>query len=171
MRSRTDVVQDERSTFWTPGASVSLTLVVDTVADVYSSLHLLSISQSRYVPRLDSSPTSHHNVPNSWTCTVHLPTSTSACRPARSARLCCAPPRRDEHQTTTLEAFRTELTSANLIPSDRDESTKRLGYDRYDDQTLLRFLRARKFDIPKARLMWENNEKWRKEFGADDIAA
>lgn len=48
---------------------------------------------------------------------------------------------------------------------------QRIGYDRFDDQTLLRFLRARKFDIPKAKIMWEANEKWRKEFGADDIAA
>ncbi|ORX36940.1 sec14 cytosolic factor [Kockovaella imperatae] len=77
----------------------------------------------------------------------------------------------DEHQTQTLEAFRSELTSAGLIPENRDIMTKELGYDRYDDQTLLRFLRARKFDIPKARLMWENNEKWRKEFGTDEIAA
>jgi len=37
--------------------------------------------------------------------------------------------------------------------------------------TLLRFLRARKFDLPRAKMMWEANEKWRKEFGADDIAA
>lgn len=45
-----------------------------------------------------------------------------------------------------------------------------VGYNRYDDQTLLRFLRARKFDIPKAKLMWAENEKWRKSFGADDLA-
>ena len=78
---------------------------------------------------------------------------------------------RDDHQTQALEAFRTELTAEGLIPANRDEMTKQLGYDRFDDQTLLRFLRARKFDLPKSKLMWETNEKWRKDFGADDIAA
>jgi hypothetical protein len=61
-----------------------------------------------------------------------------------------------------------------LCPADdaaRQAKTAELGYDRYDDQTLLRFLRARKFDLPAAQLMWENNEKWRTEFGADQIAA
>ncbi|VBB87667.1 Phosphatidylinositol / phosphatidylcholine transfer protein [Yarrowia lipolytica] len=44
------------------------------------------------------------------------------------------------------------------------------GYeDRTDDATLLRFLRARKFDVPLAQEMWENCEKWRKEFGTNTI--
>lgn len=46
-----------------------------------------------------------------------------------------------------------------------------MGYDRFDDQTLLRFLRARKFDVPKAKLMWAENEKWRQSWGTDEIAA
>ena len=81
--------------------------------------------------------------------------------------------RSSEAQQSTLEAFRTELLSSGLIPADADKEAfvQRIGYDRFDDQTLLRFLRARKFDIPKAKIMWEANEKWRKEFGADDIAA
>jgi hypothetical protein len=58
-----------------------------------------------------------------------------------------------------------------LIPADHAELTARIKYDRFDDATLLRFLRARKFDLPKAKQMWAANEKWRKEFGADDIAA
>nr|KIR88578.1 sec14 cytosolic factor [Cryptococcus tetragattii IND107] len=76
-------------------------------------------------------------------------------------------------QQSTLEAFRTELLSSGLIPAEGDKEAfiQRIGYDRFDDNTLLRFLRARKFDIPKAKIMWEANEKWRKEFGADDIAA
>lgn len=81
---------------------------------------------------------------------------------------------RDETQTSALAQFRTNLEQAGLAPSsqeERDKRTAELGYDRFDDQTLLRFLRARKFDLPKAQLMWEGNEKWRKEFGADDIAA
>jgi len=40
---------------------------------------------------------------------------------------------------------------------------------RHDDATLLRFLRARKFDLPKAKEMFINCEKWRKDFGVDDI--
>jgi hypothetical protein len=58
-----------------------------------------------------------------------------------------------------------------LIPADREQAAQTIGYDRYDDTTLLRFLRARKFDIPKAKIMWEANEKWRKEYGTDEIAA
>jgi len=77
----------------------------------------------------------------------------------------------DEHQTTTLAKFREELIAEGLIPANHAELTARIRYDRFDDQTLLRFLRARKFDIPAAKLMWANNEKWRKEFGADEIAA
>ncbi|GMM29086.1 phosphatidylinositol/phosphatidylcholine transfer protein [Martiniozyma asiatica (nom. inval.)] len=40
---------------------------------------------------------------------------------------------------------------------------------RLDDATILRFLRARKFDIMKAKEMYEACENWRKEFGTDSI--
>ncbi|KAJ7886138.1 CRAL-TRIO domain-containing protein [Mycena olivaceomarginata] len=40
---------------------------------------------------------------------------------------------------------------------------------RHDDATLLRFLRARKFDVPKAKEMILACEKWRKEFGVDEL--
>ncbi|KAF8173762.1 CRAL-TRIO domain-containing protein [Mycena galopus ATCC 62051] len=40
---------------------------------------------------------------------------------------------------------------------------------RHDDATLLRFLRARKFDVPKAKDMFLACEKWRKEFGVDEL--
>lgn len=41
---------------------------------------------------------------------------------------------------------------------------------RFDDATLLRFLRARKFDINAAKAMWQANEEWRKSFKTDEIA-
>ena len=44
-----------------------------------------------------------------------------------------------------------------------------LDPERHDDATLLRFLRARKFDLAKAKEMFIACEKWRKEFGVDDI--
>ena len=40
---------------------------------------------------------------------------------------------------------------------------------RFDDYTLLRFLRARKFDMDKTRLMWVTFIKWREENGVDTI--
>ncbi|KAJ9603599.1 cytosolic factor, phosphatidylinositol/phosphatidylcholine transfer protein [Cladophialophora chaetospira] len=44
------------------------------------------------------------------------------------------------------------------------------GYKaRLDTLTLLRFLRARKFNVEHAKTMFINNEKWRKEFGTDDL--
>ncbi|KAG7883354.1 hypothetical protein KL925_000748 [Ogataea polymorpha] len=44
------------------------------------------------------------------------------------------------------------------------------GYTlRLDEPTLLRFLRARKFDVMKAKEMFINCENWRKEFGTDTI--
>jgi hypothetical protein len=41
--------------------------------------------------------------------------------------------------------------------------------ERHDDATLLRFLRARKFDLVKAKQMIISAEQWRKDFGVDDL--
>lgn len=45
-----------------------------------------------------------------------------------------------------------------------------LGYSsRLDDASLLRFLRARKFDLAKAKVMFVNCENWREKFGTNTI--
>ncbi|KAM3163479.1 SEC14 cytosolic factor [Lachancea thermotolerans] len=50
------------------------------------------------------------------------------------------------------------------------ESLQKGGFEeRLDDSTLLRFLRARKFDVAASKVMYENCEKWRKDFGVDTI--
>ncbi|GAD93274.1 phosphatidylinositol transporter, putative [Paecilomyces variotii No. 5] len=47
---------------------------------------------------------------------------------------------------------------------------EQLGYkERLDTLTLLRFLRARKFNVEAAKIMFVDCEKWRKEFGTDDL--
>lgn len=76
----------------------------------------------------------------------------------------------NDAQQAALEEFRRVLTADGLIPADLAAAKEAVGYDRYDDQTLLRFLRARKFDLNRSKIMWEDNEKWRKEFGTDEIS-
>ncbi|RPD62159.1 hypothetical protein L226DRAFT_546034 [Lentinus tigrinus ALCF2SS1-7] len=41
--------------------------------------------------------------------------------------------------------------------------------ERHDDATLLRFLRARKFDVEAAKVMLLDCEQWRIDFGIDDL--
>ncbi|KZT33274.1 hypothetical protein SISSUDRAFT_1011154 [Sistotremastrum suecicum HHB10207 ss-3] len=61
-------------------------------------------------------------------------------------------------QQHTLEKFKKALEEEGWYDAER-----------HDDATLLRFLRARKFDLEKALAMFIANEKWRKEFGVDEI--
>ncbi|KAG4303497.1 hypothetical protein PCK1_000015 [Pneumocystis canis] len=42
-------------------------------------------------------------------------------------------------------------------------------FERLDVPSMLRFLRARKFDVAQAKAMFIECEKWRKDFGVDDI--
>ncbi|PWY87881.1 hypothetical protein BO94DRAFT_57391 [Aspergillus sclerotioniger CBS 115572] len=47
---------------------------------------------------------------------------------------------------------------------------EQLGYtERLDTLTLLRFLRARKFDVALAKTMFVDTEKWRKDFNTDEL--
>ncbi|THH32425.1 hypothetical protein EUX98_g1762 [Antrodiella citrinella] len=61
-------------------------------------------------------------------------------------------------QQQTLQKFKEELEAeGHFVP------------ERMDDATLLRFLRARKFDLAKAKAMILATEQWRKDFGVDNI--
>jgi len=62
-------------------------------------------------------------------------------------------------QQHALDKFRGELQAeGHFVP------------ERTDDATLLRFLRARKFDVVKAKEMLVSCEQWRKDYNVDDIA-
>ncbi|KAL5562106.1 hypothetical protein UlMin_031853 [Ulmus minor] len=65
---------------------------------------------------------------------------------------------RDAEEEEAVNSFRETLLARDLLPV------------RFDDyHTMLRFLRARKFDIEKSAHMWEEMLNWRKEYGVDSI--
>ncbi|KAM0064444.1 putative CRAL-TRIO lipid binding domain, CRAL/TRIO domain, CRAL/TRIO domain superfamily [Helianthus debilis subsp. tardiflorus] len=65
---------------------------------------------------------------------------------------------RDDEEEKVVNAFREILIEKDLLPDAHD-----------DYHTLLRFLKARKFDTDKAVQMWVDMLNWRKDYGADSI--
>ncbi|KAJ3333471.1 cytosolic factor, phosphatidylinositol/phosphatidylcholine transfer protein [Blyttiomyces sp. JEL0837] len=63
-----------------------------------------------------------------------------------------------QEQEEILADFKRELASENLYDPSK-----------HDDHLLLRFLRARKFQIPLAKKMWTECEQWREDYQTDTI--
>ncbi|KAK6940535.1 CRAL-TRIO lipid binding domain [Dillenia turbinata] len=66
---------------------------------------------------------------------------------------------RDADEEEAVNAFRQVLIAKDLLPPTHD-----------DYHTLLRFLKARKFDLDKTLQMWTDMLNWRRDFGVDSIA-
>ncbi|KAI0337504.1 hypothetical protein BDW22DRAFT_1339708 [Trametopsis cervina] len=63
-----------------------------------------------------------------------------------------------QEQVHILEKFRTTIQEEGWFVEER-----------MNNATLLRFLRARKFDLAKSKAMLEAAEQWRKDFGVDEL--
>ena len=62
----------------------------------------------------------------------------------------------------------TQLHCLDKLKKELKEEGK-FDAQRMDDETLLRFCRARKFDYPKTKEMLLNFEQWRKDFGVEEL--
>ncbi|KAK4268339.1 hypothetical protein QN277_025010 [Acacia crassicarpa] len=65
---------------------------------------------------------------------------------------------RDASEVKAVNSFRQVLLEKDLLPASHD-----------DYHTMLRFLKARKFDLDKTVQMWGDMLNWRKEYGVDTI--
>ena len=65
----------------------------------------------------------------------------------------------NKSQYETLEKFKDKILKEGILTE----------FGNYDDVYLLRFLRARKFDLEKTFLMFNNFLKWRIENEVDQI--
>lgn len=99
------------------------------------------------------------------------PTETPAGQPATEAEILALYPQ--VNAPSKLTGFTLNLTPEQKKTLDEfRDAVRRMGYTaRTDDALLLRFLRARKFDLSKALHMFIECEKWRELFGANTILA
>lgn len=65
----------------------------------------------------------------------------------------------NQHQFDNFIKFKKDIMKEKLLPN----------FNRYDDYYLLKFLRARKFDLEKTMIMFKNFLDWRKREDIDNI--
>ncbi|KAG2115458.1 CRAL/TRIO domain-containing protein [Suillus clintonianus] len=69
-----------------------------------------------------------------------------------------------DNRGQSLEAFKSKLRDAGLYQPPSDDTPAS-----HDDSTLLRFLRARQYDVDKAQKQFSDTEAWRKQHNVDEL--